>query len=513
MSNTTFLYQLAQEIIQNHSENISEVTIILPNKRAKVFLLEEIKKCISKNIFAPEIISIEEFVQNMAQVRSVDNVELLFEFYEVYLSVTEQEAQEPFENFANWASILLQDFNEIDRYLLEPDKILKYLENIKEIEHWSVDSNKKTELIEKYLLFWKKLPLYYHSLYQYLLNKGIGYQGLIYREAVENLDHFSESNQGKQYVFAGFNALNQAEEKIIQHLLALDKAKIYWDIDDSFFKDDFHDAGLFQRRFKKEWSYYKTNPYQWIQTDFSQSKNITVISTPKAIGQAKIVGDLVAQHNQSGNMQKTAVVLGEENLLLPILYSLPNSVDSLNITMGYSSKNNPAQLLIAKLFKMHTNALTRNPNQYVMYYKDVLEVLTHPLVESYINADGLVERIKKNNYSFITHQKLQDLYAQNNELFILLFQKWDNGCLAVLESISKILLGIKENLDTAKEDEKISNAFLYSIYKVINKMISYFSKHHHIDDIKTLQAIYKQVIELAEVSFEGEPLEGLHGKG
>ena len=513
MSKPTFLHRLAQEILKNYSDNLSELTIVLPNKRAKVFLLSALKKIVSNTIFAPEIISIEEFIQDIAGIRSVDSVELLFEFYEVYLSLTEKDKQDSFENFANWAKTLLQDFNEIDRYLLEPDKILKYLENIKEIEHWSVDVDKRTDLIEQHLLFWKKLPDYYHSLYQYLLNKGIGYQGLIYREAVENLNHFSENNSEKRFVFAGFNALNQAEEKIIQHLLALDKAKIYWDIDETLLNDTLHDAGFFQRKFKSEWIYYKTHPYEWISNDFKSEKDIHVIATSKSIGQAKIAGSIIEKQADKGNLQNVALVLGEESLLLPMLYSLPANVDALNITMGFSSKNNPAQLLIAKLFKLHTNALTRNPSSYVMYYKDVLDVLTHPLIEPYVNANELVSIINKNNYSFITHKKLDELFAKDNELFSLLFQKWDANSVTVLENIAQILLKIKGNLSYENEEEKITNAFVYSIFKVINKMISYFSEHNSINDIKTLQAIYKQVIDVAEVSFEGEPLSGLQVMG
>jgi hypothetical protein len=515
MSKPTFLHQLAQEILKDSSVKLSELTIILPNKRAKVFLLDELKALIPNNIFAPEIISIEDFIQDVAGIRSIDSVELLFEFYEVYLSVTEKDKQESFENFANWAKTLLQDFNEIDRYLLNPNAILNYLENIKEIEHWSVDIEKRTELIEKHLAFWKKLPDYYHSLYQYLVNKGVGYQGLIYREAVENLNHFSENSNDKQFVFAGFNALNQAEEKIIQHLLALDNAKIYWDIDETLLNDPFHDAGLFQRRFKSEWTHYKTHPYEWIARDFKGEKNIHVIATSKLIGQAKIAGNIIERHIEQNNskLQNVALVLGEENLLLPILHSLPNSVEALNITMGFSSKNNPAQLLIAKLFKLHSNALTRNPSGYVMYYKDVLDILTHPLIEPFVKADEIVNLINRNNYTFITHRKLEELHTQNNELFSLLFQKWDKNSVAVLENISQILLKIKANLSFDNDEEKIANAFVYSIFKVINKMISYFSEHPKIDDIKTLQAIYKQVMDVAEVSFEGEPLNGLQIMG
>ena len=98
-------------------------------------------------------------------------------------------------------------------------------------------------------------------------------------------------------------------------------------------------------------------------------------------------------------------------------------------------------------------------------------------------------------------------------MFSLLFQKWDTDSVTVLEKIAQILLKIKSNLDYENEEEKITNAFVYSIFKVINKMISYFSEHPSINDMKTLQAIYKQVIDVAEVSFEGEPLSGLQIMG
>ncbi|MCI4444260.1 MAG: PD-(D/E)XK nuclease family protein, partial [Lentimicrobium sp.] len=364
--------------------------------------------------------------------------------------------------------------------------------------------------------FWKLLPNYYQSLYSHLLNKGIGYQGLIYREAVNNLNHFSDSIKEKQFVFAGFNALNAAEERIIQHLIASDQARIYWDVDQTFINDPFHDAGLFVRHFKESWKQYKSNPFEWIVNDFSQSKNFHIIGTPKTIGQAKIAGSIIeniSNINPNATLDKVAIVLGEENLLVPLLYSLPSSVGALNITMGYSSKNNPVQILIAKLFKMHTNALARNSKSYVLYYKDVLDILTHPLVEPYAKTSSLVGIINQNNYTFITHHKLLELNPNPSDLFLLLFKKWENGSMAVLETISSLLLTIKTNLSNDNEEEKITKAFVYAIFKVINKLINYYSQHLHIDKIETLYAIYKQVIDLAEVSFEGEPLNGLQIMG
>ncbi len=516
MTKTTFLDKIAQVIIENYSDDFSNVTVVLPNKRAKVFLIESLKNQVTTNILSPEIIGIEDFIQEIAAIRRIDPIELFFEFYEVYLSITEVANQQSFELFANWAKTLLQDFNEIDRYLLDPLHILSYLKDIEDIKKWGIEVENKTKLLENYIDFWKLLPLYYQTLYAHLLKNGIGYQGLIYREAVNNCSQFINQVNNKKFFFAGFNALNAAEEKIIQQLILAGNTKIYWDIDKVFLNDPFHDAGLFLRRFKDNWKNYKTNPFEWIADDFSQPKNIQIIGTPKSIGQAKIAGSIIENtinNNPDSKLNNVAIVLGEENLLVPLLYALPSSVGALNITMGYSSKNNPAQILIAKLFKMHTAALSRSNSSYVMYYKDVLDILTHPLIESYANTSALVNTINQNNYTFITHKKLFELNENKSELFSLLFQKWENGSIAVLESISSLLQTIKNNLNNDVEDEKITKAFVYAIFKVINKLINYYSKHQHIDKIETLYAIYKQVIDLAEVSFEGEPLNGLQIMG
>ncbi|WP_420287233.1 PD-(D/E)XK nuclease family protein [Flavobacterium psychrophilum] len=516
MTNNTFLENLVSKLLSEKHTILSETTIILPNKRAKIFLLEAFKKKLPHFTFAPEITSIEDFIQEIANIRSIDSIELLFEFYTVYLSVTVKEKQQTFEQFSNWGKTLLQDFNEIDRYLLDPKHVFSYLQDIEVIKRWGIEIEDKTTLIDNYLEFWKLLPLYYDTFYTHLKNKEIGYQGLIYREAVTNLEEFITAFKNKKIVFAGFNALNQAEEKIVQQLIAKDIASIYWDIDAVFLNDYSHDAGLFVRRFKSSWSHYKTNPFEWVSTNFSEDKNIQIIGTAKAIGQAKIVSGIINKQisdNPNASLDKVALVLGDENMLIPMLHSLPASVGSLNITMGYSSKNNPIQLLIAKLFKMHNNALNRSESSYVFYYKDVLDVLSNPIIESYVNASKVIYTIKKNNYTFITHQKVVSFQENPNRLFELLFQKWNQKPIEILELICEILLIIKSNLESISEEDKVVKTFLYSIYKVINKLITYCSKNEYIENIDTLHTIYKQVIDLAEVSFEGEPLSGLQIMG
>ena len=136
MSNTSFLDKLAQVLINNFSSNFSNTIVVLPNKRAKIFLVEALKNQTENTIFSPEIISIEELIQDISGFRTIDPIELVFEFYEVYLSITEKANQQEFELFANWAKTLLQDFNEIDRYLLDPSHVLSYLKDIEDIKQY-----------------------------------------------------------------------------------------------------------------------------------------------------------------------------------------------------------------------------------------------------------------------------------------------------------------------------------------------------------------------------------------
>lgn len=520
MNNESFLNKLTDELIAFYPNNLSQLTIVLPSKRARVFLIENIQTKLSKPIFSPNILSIEEFIQDISGLRTIDAMEVLFEFYDVYSAITPEKDCQDFENFSHWAKTLIQDFNEIDRYLLNQKHVFSYLKDVEALKRWDLELDQTTKLIDTTLEFWDKLPHYYTTFYKHLLDKGIGYQGLLYRESITNLESFTKSiAPSNKIIFAGFNALNQAEERIFQHLLLHEKALVYWDIDYSILQDPFHDAGLFVRKYKKEWKQYANQSFKWIENHFEQQKSIQIIGTPKTVGQTKIVGNLIEKIQETNpNLQNTAVVLGDENLLLPVLYNLPETVQSLNITMGYSSKNNPAQLLITKIFKLHINAKQRNEKQYTLYYKEVLDILSHSLVEPYIEAKQVEYIIKSNNFTFFSNDKLFQLYDEHkindvNPLFQLIFSKWDDDADTIILRLSQILLTIKSHLTNENQEDIIAKAFLHSIYQVINRINTFIDKYQSITSLSSLFGIYKQVVDLAEVSFEGKPLSGLQVMG
>ena len=506
----TFLDKVASQIVAKHGFNFTNTTIVLPNKRARLFLLEAFKKQSDATFFAPEIISVEELIGSISKMDLLSNVELLFEFYEVYKKITKTEYQQDFEQFSNWAKMLLQDFNEIDRYLLKPSHVFDYLKNIDDINHWSVKAEDRTDLIENYLTFWDQLPVYYTALTKHLLQLNLGYQGLIYRKAVENATTFIDENQSTTFYFAGFNALNEAEERIIQQFLKNGIAEVFWDIDNVFISDPYHEAGYFARKIKQNWSYYKSHPYEWIVEEFAHEKNIEIISTPKSVGQAKIVGSIIEklQGNET-ELQHTAVVLSEENLLIPVLYALPHQVSSLNITMGYDSKSNPVQLFFSKLFKMHVHALNRGKKA-VFYHKEVADVLAHALVADLSASKKLVDEINRRNLSFFQIDKLET-FKDANAFLSLIMQPWNVETEALLSRLNEIVFHLRDYLRKEKDD--VSLTFLFAFHQVLNQIKNYQIKYKVIDDAQQLWTIYKQVADLAEVSFEGEPLEGLQVMG
>lgn len=510
----TFLNKTAQKLISEFGNSLTNITVVLPNKRSKVFLINEIEENISETVFAPNICSIQELAERISEIHSLDSIEQLFGFYNVYSQVSDKVERQSFEQFVPWAKVLLKDFSEIDAYLLQPDKILQYLKNIKDIEHWSL-SEKRTEIIEKHLKFWSLLPKFYNTFYDYQIQKKAGYQGLIYREAVNKITDFSAKNNQEFFVFVGFNAFMPSEEKIIQYLLKENQAKIYWDIDKSFLEDSHNQAGYFVRNIKSSWKYYNSNPFEWISDEFSKEKNIHIIGTAKSVGQAKVVGQIIEKQTRENpdSLNKTALVLSEKSLLIPVLYALPENVNSLNITLEYSARNNPIQFLINRLFKMHTYAKSRKGEAYTFYYKDVLEILSNPFVEPFTGTNEVVNVVKTNNFTFLTHQKLYELNKNKTEFFTLIFDKWSDDALEVLDRISGILIQIKNNLSKKSDSDKVTLTFVFEIHKIINQLKNYFSIAPNVGNIQNLYSIYKQVIDSAEVSFEGEPLSGLQIMG
>lgn len=507
----TFISDVLKSLSKER-HNISEITFVLPSKRASLFLKYEISKATNTPVFSPEILSIEEFVENLSQLKLASNIELIFWLYKTYQEVFSAEVVEDFDSFYKWGQTLLQDFNEIDRYLIPHNEFFNYLHAVKEVDHWSVGKN-KTPLITNYLAFWEKLPKLYRAFKEKLLSEGIGYQGLIYRESVENVEHFIQSNTYNKYVFLGFNALNKAEETILQELLQNKIAEIYWDIDAYFYNNPYHEVGLFARNYSSSWAYYKNNPFSWINNNYTQEKSINIYGLAKNIGQAKYIGNLLQEIKSSGGkMENIAVILADENLLIPVLNSIPKEIEDINITMGFPLAHAPLIMLFEQLFNIHKK-------QNTFYYKEVVNIIGNPFIKQlYFNgqdiASRVIETIEKDNLIYLTSEKIKELAkGVNNNVTDALFSEQNKSPKEILSSSFKLVTLLKNSLENDKKNNKLNLEYLYKIYTIFVELERLDSTYNYIKDVKTLYAFFKELLQSETLDFKGEPLKGLQIMG
>lgn len=271
-----------------------------------------------------------------------------------------------------WGQILLQDFNEVDRYLVDATGLYQNVAAIQEVNHWSLNSD-KSEMIENYLHFWRHLEEIYTKFNNNLIQKGLGHQGLIYKTSVSQLSGYLESNS-KKHIFLGFNALNTAESILIQTILEKTDAAIYWDIDPYFLKDNIHDAGYFIRQYQKTWKVLKDKPLAGLTNYYNTDKHIEIIGVPKNVSQVNYVGDILnhIQSNAPETLQNSAIVLGNEELLNPLLNSIPDHIPATNITMGQKLESTTLASFFINLIEFHEQKTDRG-----WFYKHLLNLLTH----------------------------------------------------------------------------------------------------------------------------------------
>ena len=505
----SFIDTVVKRIISSQKK-ISKCTFILPSKRAGLFLKQSLKINLKAPSILPEIYSIEEFIEQLSQLKNIDNIELVFEFYNIYKDLTPLKDLESFSRFSRWASVILQDFNEIDRNLISPNKIFNYLDAIHDINHWSLDST-PTKMVKDYLKFWKKINLYYNNFSKQLLNNGAAYQGLSYKVAVQNLDNYINNTSRKSHIFLGFNALNKSEELIFQRLLEEGIAEVFWDCDRTFLESKFHDSGLFMRNYIKTWPYYKKNKFNFKLDNFKSLKKINITGATKHIGQVKYAAELLFELYKKNNLKNTAVVLTDEALLLPLINSIPPEIGGINITMGFPMSQAPLNSLISSWFKIHST------QDGLFYYKDVIDLISNPQLNQlfdnvqYNSANNLIRSLKSQNITEVNLERILELNPKIDNLSILLFDDSKGDVGNCIERLLILLDKIGNVFD--KNSNKLISEYSIRFYELIEKIKSFNSKYNMIDSIKTLESLYNEVVGKERLNFNGDPFSGLQIMG
>jgi hypothetical protein len=512
-----FLYQVAQYIEQNYKENLDKVCIVLPNKRGALFLKNHLAKVYKKTIWLPTIISAEDFITELSGLQNLEDVDLICRLYESYKSVYGEQA-EPFDSFAKWGNLILQDFNEIDRYLADAIALYQNLKEIKEIENWSLAQEELSDFQKNYINFMRQLGDMYIHFTSELLKKNEGYQGLGYREAVKKFENSSYPQQFQKTIFCGFNALNAAETKIFSALCKSGKAEVVWDADKYYVENPVQEAGVFLRRNFKTFVDKNTD---FIGDYFKEEKSIDVIAVPKQMGQSQTVSTIVKDLLDKGIAPDSiAIVLANEKLLWPVLKMLPDSVEYVNITMEYPIKYTSPYNFMDLILKIQTDYEKQQKKQKHIYYQDFLSVLRHPFFKDYSamlglkKTDDIINRILDKNYAFITDNLLNDLFDKDYEKINHLFKPWQNAKQAV-DVLGTILKSVKDyHLSTELNNYKsIELEYLEVLIKNFNRVSDFVSEYKYFETLKSFKILFNQIVGSCSAAFIGEPLRGLQIMG
>ncbi len=502
----TFISETIKDILKTN-QSFEDVVFVMPSQRSGFF----VKQCLKDEIsvgFLPEIVNIEEFVSWVSEIKKVDFIQLLFNFYSVYKEV--ESNPDSFDVFSSWALIVLQDFNEIDQHLVDTKDIFIYLRDIKRLQEWSVKGTfKETELIKSHNSFTKKLNEYYNLFYKFLLDKGVGYQGVLYREAVNKIGNFLEKNSNKKFYFIGFNALNKSEEFLFQKLLNENRAEVYWDIDEMFLKNN-HQVGNFIKKYKKEWKYYENNELKSVGNWFEQDKNIEVIGASKNITQIKYGCEILSKLQ---NHENTALVLADESLLPITLNSLPENVKDVNITMGYPLKNIPETNLFFSIFQLFiSQEKLQKTEENLFYHKDVVKFLKQSSIYRLLNgiSDEITLKISEDNNMFISQSYLSGylgkLSKKERDIISSIFSKYT--------SIDEFLLRVINLINLLKEGaNELEKEYLFRFNNIFTQLQNLHLTFGYLTDLKVLYKFFKQLISSESLSFQGEPLQGLQLMG
>ncbi|MCM4166641.1 hypothetical protein KCTC52924_01488 [Arenibacter antarcticus] len=507
----SFLQQLVDHLLSTYP-SLDELILVLPSKRAGTVLRTTLATTSNKTLFAPKIYSIESFVEHISELETASSPEQLFTLYKAYSSIT-TEQKDNFSTFAKWGQTLLQDFNEIDRYLIDTKDIFSYLADIQEINHWSLQKD-KSEIISNYIQFWNQLNPLYNTFNQLLKAKNLGHQGLIYRTACEQLPRYLENNSNKTHIFVGFNALNTAESFIIQEILAKTKAEIFWDSDPYFINDPIHDAGYFIRQHQKTWPWLKNKPLKGITNHYSDKKDIKIIGVPKNVSQTKYVGNLLLQIQQENpdTLKNTAIILGDENLLNPLLNSIPQEIETVNITMGYPLTSTP----LASLFSQYLDLQIKKDAQ-GWYFQQILDFLSHPYIQILFtnnkknHATILIDTIKNNNWAFVNPKNLKSDSPEIDTLLKLIFLENKPNGSDFLVNCQKIVLQLKDSFLLSKDT--LGLEYLYKFYSLFNQLQEMVEEYAFINDLRSMESLYTELLRKETLDFQGEPLEGLQIMG
>lgn len=528
-----FLYQVASLFYEKWEAEVSRLAFVFPNRRTGLFFQKYLSEVADTPLFSPTILTINDLFIQLSGKQSADRISMLFTLYDIY--IRQSGSTETFDEFLYWGEMLLNDFDDIDKYMANARMLFSNVTDLREIENdfdflsdeqiaairsfWSSFYPRgDTPNQQQFLAVWQVLYDLYEEFRATLAAEGKGYEGMIFREVVESMERGESPDLPyEQIVFVGLNALSVSEERFLAQLQKREIADFYWDYVSDKVTDPDNKASYFVSRNLKSFpSSMKLPPEEKVKTE------IEVIGIPSGIGQAKHVYTLLSDWCKEAEMSseealRTAVILPDEHLLIPVLNAIPEQIRRINVTMGYPLAGTPVASLIEYILALQKNVryIDRNP---LFYFRDVLPVLNHRYILSTSPEiiSSLVKEITENNKIYISHTELE-----KTPLLEILFtpvtgvEAFSDYLIKVLEELNKVMsaLSDEEEEDAPQRTNDLEQEFIFHYFTTVNRMKEVMKDARIEMKIDTFFRLLKRVTDTITIPFHGEPLSGLQIMG
>ena len=521
----SFLQEVAADLYDRYGDEVSSLYILFPTQRARHFFVDALSQLTDRPMWQPHWLTIDDLMQEISGLRTGERIRLIAELYKIYTRYH----QEPFDKFYFWGEMLLNDFDTIDKYRVDADHLFRNIHELKELEadvsyltpeqqeiirrFWANFSDDRTLSEEKrrFLAIWGTLADIYHAYRERLTALGLAYGGMMQRAAADRLSKgdftFAEE---RHYVIAGFKALSACEKVLFRYLRNNAATDFYWDYDDYYLRNPDQEAGMFVRE-----NHAAFPPAAELTHDaFCKDKVLTVVSTPSNAVQCKYAGRIldelrpVDSAGKRGPLDKdTAVVLTDENLLVPLLYSLPEGIGGINVTMGYPLKTTLAYAFLERLIELQNHRRDESEGA-TFYHVDVEGLLSHPYIRQ---SDP--EKISALRQELIDKRRIRMSAAQLacTPFLATLFSPvdtWQAFSDYLLRVVAAVAREPYSGTDARQRTEFLS---------VISEQLIRLRNSLDTCDIDITTSIYTSLLrrhlQTVRIPFEGEPLEGLQVMG
>ena len=498
--------------------DISDRCFIFPNRRSMVFFRKYLSETVASDIdaspfLAPEMLTINDFFALASGLKAADRITLLLELYDCYASLNPK--AETLDEFIFWGDVILGDFDDVDKYLADPKQIFTNIADFKRMQdtfEYLSDRQRKalesfaghfadtSSIKENFLQIWNIMLPLYESFTSRLEDKGIAYEGMLYRRLASESDAIMNVMSERAYVFVGLNALNECEKKVLKQMKDMCLAEFCWDWSGRMMKDPQNKASFFMTGNLAEF------PQAFaLEEDEAAVPDFNVLSVPSSYGQVKHLESILDRVGDASGSE-TAVVLPDEGLLLPLLNSVPESVSDVNVTMGYPLSASAVFVLMSDIAAMQMHMRVKD-GAFHFYHKHVWDVLASGLLD----CRQISDEVRKSGKFYIPQEDLNghplldiifkpvltDL-ASNSPDQIEAYASY------LQEIVSALAARMAENGDDVLELDA-AKAYYTSVNSLRSRRLGILPS--------TFARLLDALFSGASVPFKGEPLKGMQIMG